>query len=301
MTDEDWTRIDAIAHAVLLAHDGVAKLKSFLDGGVSGRQAAALVGRGVLDRPRYGWYCDPALPWEGKHAIRVGGVLDCVSAVDSLGLPVPTDAVRRVHVRVQSNSPRRRHHRSKHLYVAPGQDREVVLHWDDRPGTPRGWRVSLVEALLHLADCVPMDWWIAALDAARHRTTDTPPMLSDVDWEELGRRIPRRLRRALDLVDPRAESVIESLLRLALIRRGVPIADLQFWPSTRRRVDLLLPGKLILEADGEQWHDPIADAIRDAELRALGYRVLHFTYDQIVNHIDEVVAMVLEALHDSVS
>lgn len=296
MTDEDWTRIDATARAVLLEHGGVAKLKSFVEAGLSGRQAAALLNRGVLERPRYGWYCDPALPWEGKHAIRVGGVLDCVTAVDSFGLPVPLDAKRRVHVRVPSNSPRRRHHRTKHLYVIPGQDREVELHWDDRPGTPRGWRVTLVDALLQLADCVPEDWWIAALDAARHRAGDAPPMLSDLDWDDLTRRLPRRLRRALDLVDPRAESVIESLLRLALVHRGIPIADLQFWPSTRRRVDILLPGKLILEADGDQWHDPIADAIRDAELRALGYRVLHFTYDQIVNHVDEVVATVLEAL-----
>ncbi|WP_375387677.1 DUF559 domain-containing protein [uncultured Amnibacterium sp.] len=298
MDDPDWTELDALLRDLLSRHDGVVKLSTLIAAGISGKQAGALLGRGLVDRPRSGWYVDPALPWEAKHAIRVGGVLDCVSAVDSFGLPVPLEAKRLLHVIVPANSARRRHHRSKRRYVVPGEDREVVLHWSSEPGTPAGWRVPLVDALLQLADCVPVDWWIAALDAARHRPRGGEPLLADEEWKDLARRVPARLRPELRLVDPRSERVIESLLRLALIRRGIPLVDLQFWPDQHHRVDILLPGRLILEADGAAWHDPLADAGRDAFLRGLGYRVLHFDYDRIVNHIDDVVLEILEALAD---
>lgn len=294
--DDDWSRIDAIARSVLLQHGGTAKLSAFIAAGVTGKQAAALLGRGVIERPRYAWYCDPAIPWEGKHAVRVGGRLACASAADSFGLPVPLSAKRRLHVAVAANSARLRHHRTKHRYVVPGEDREVEVHWTAGTGTPAGWRVPLVDALLELAGCVPVDWWVAAIDAARHRERGAQPLMSDEEWVDFVRRVPRRLRAQLQLVDPRSESVIESLLRLALVRRGVPIVDLQFWPNATNRVDILLPNKLILEADGAAWHDPAADALRDAALGLLGYRVLHFSYEQIVHHIDEVVEQVLAAL-----
>lgn len=272
------------------------KLSALIDAGVTGKQAAALTGRGVLDRPRNGWYVDPALPWEAKHAVRVGGVLACLSAVDSFGLPVPEGSSRRIHVLVPSNSARRRHHRSKRLYVVPGQDREVELHWSNDPGTRCGWRVTVVEALLQLADCVPLEWWIAALDAARHVPRNGGPMLSDAEWVEFVSRVPRRLKHALALVDARAESVIESLLRVALVLRGIPVVDVQFWPDRDHRVDLLLPGRLIVEADGAEFHDPELDALRDAILRGLGYRVLHFPYRRIVDDIEGVLAEIEAAL-----
>jgi very-short-patch-repair endonuclease len=64
----------------------------------------------------------------------------------------------------------------------------------------------------------------------------------------------------------------------------------QFWPTPAHRVDFRVRRLLIVEADGEAWHDPEEDAIRDALLRSLGYRVLRFKYEQIVFHIDEVLA-----------
>lgn len=296
MTDDDWQRLESAARALLALHDGVVKLSTLLAADISGKQAAALKGRGVLERPRSGWYVDPALPWQAKCAIRVGGVLACVSAVDSFGLPTPNLGVRRVHVLVPANSARRRHHRDRRHYVVPGEDREVVLHWASSPGPRHGWRVDLVEALLQLADCVPVDWWIAALDAARHVPRGGEPLLPDADWERFVKQVPLRLHPALELVDPRSESVLESLLRLAMIRRGIPIVDLQFWPDPAHRVDFLLPGKLIVEADGDAFHDPVTDAIRDALLRGVGYRVLHFSTQRIMDDMDGVLHEIADAL-----
>ncbi len=74
MAEENWIALDAMVRALLVQYDGAIKLSTLIEHGVSGKQAGALRGRGVLDRPRNGWYVDPDLPWEAKHAIRVGGV-----------------------------------------------------------------------------------------------------------------------------------------------------------------------------------------------------------------------------------
>lgn len=281
---------------VLDEHHGAAKMATFKAAGLTNLQVASALARGVVERPRNAWYCRPDVPWEGKHAIRVGGVLTCASATDSFGLPVPPGTYRHLHVMIPLNSARVRHHRTKRLYVVPGQDTEVVRHWATNGRTFRGWRTPLVETLLLLGDCVPEEWWIAALDAALHHPRDGEPMLSSADWEALVARVPRRLRKGLALVDPRAESPLETLLRLGLVRRGILAFIPQFCPDGWQFVDLLVGDRLIVEADGKAFHDPEKDAIRDAGFRALGYTVLRFDYDRIVFDIEGVLDEIEAAL-----
>lgn len=286
----DWTNADAKALAVLAANDGVAKMKTFLAAGLTNRQVGAIHERGVIERPRDAWYVDPSLPWQAKCAVRVGGVLGCVSSVESFGLPTPPWDGRDVHVVVPTNSARLRHHRDKRHYVVPGEDVEVTIHWAKEARSYIGWRTPLVQSLLALADCVPLEWWIAALDAALHRPrTGGEPLLSQAQYDEFIARLPRRLRRHLPLVDPRAESPLETLLRLGLLFRGIEAVIPQFSPDGTREVDLLVRGRLIVEADGLAFHDPDRDAVRDAEFRALGYVVLRFSYDRIVHDIEAVL------------
>ncbi|WP_375483207.1 hypothetical protein [uncultured Jatrophihabitans sp.] len=62
----------------------------------------------------------------------------------------------------------------------------------------------------------------------------------------------RRAREVLDLVDPRAESPLESLVRLALHDDGFPPPELQVWLGGDR-VDLCWPDHgVVLEADGRE-------------------------------------------------
>jgi very-short-patch-repair endonuclease len=61
-------------------------------------------------------------------------------------------------------------------------------------------------------------------------------------------------------------------------------------------VDFLVGSRLIVEADGEAFHDPIKDAVRDRVLTALGYRVLRFSYDRIVHDLDAVLDEIEAAL-----
>jgi very-short-patch-repair endonuclease len=52
------------------------------------------------------------------------------------------------------------------------------------------------------------------------------------------------------------------------------------WPAQR----------LIVEADGARWHDPVSDARRQALLEASGERVLRISWDEAVRRREETVA-----------
>lgn len=287
--DKDWSAVDSIVMHVLREHGGVARINAFLAAGLTRLQVASALRRGVLERPRNAWYVDPALPWQVKQAIRVGGVATCVSAAEAIGLPVPPERRRTVHVSVEANAAHFRHHKDKRWYVAAGEDDLVSMHWSHRVDPHLGSRCGLLDTLLHLSRCVPEEWWIAALDAALREHRDRPALLSRVEFVRLVQHLPRRMRRALRQVDPRSESPIETLLRLGLVRRGLGPFDLQVWTTRSDRVDILLRGRLILEADGKEFQDPQKDAIRDALMRSLGYVVLRFDHERIVFDLEAVL------------
>ena len=289
MPDGDWSRADAIATRVLADHGGVARINAFLTAGLKRHQVAAIFRRGVMERPRNAWFVDPAIPWQAKCAVRAGGVLACVSAAAERGLPVPPEAWRKQHVAVDPNASHLRDSRDRTREVRAGEDPHVELHWVDLVEPAEGWRTSLVDTLLQLVDCVPEDWFVAALDAALHRPWEGEPIMSEQEYGRFRELLPRRKRRALDLVDPLAGSCLETLVRLGLVRRGVGPLVLQFSPDDHQYVDILVGKRLIVEADGEEFHDPERDAIRDAGFRSRGYVVLRFRYDEIVFHLDEVL------------
>ncbi|MDL9980827.1 hypothetical protein [Microbacterium candidum] len=101
-----------------------------------------------------------------------------------------------------------------------------------------------------------------------------------------GRRGIRNLRRAIELVDPNAESPKESELRVLLIEAGLPHPVPQHVVHDRdgrlvARVDLAYPDRLIaIEYEGdhhrerEQWR---ADLARRRRLESLGWRYIPVT------------------------
>lgn len=57
-----------------------------------------------------------------------------------------------------------------------------------------------------------------------------------------------------------------------------------------------LEAKLVVEADGGQHNDSIADQRRNAHLRSEGFRVLRFWNHDVLGNIECVVQVILEVL-----
>jgi hypothetical protein len=122
----------------------------------------------------------------------------------------------------------------------------------------------------------------------------------------LSRRQRARLQAALILADGRAESPLETVLRLLLVRAGLAPETLQLQLFDRNgwcfaRLDMAWPSRrLAVEADGREHHDkPEAlyrDRRRQNDIELAGWTVLRFTWNDVVHHPNWVVAQVRRAL-----
>ena len=113
------------------------------------------------------------------------------------------------------------------------------------------------------------------------------------------------LRTVHAAVDPKSGSVLETLLRTALAEAGLPRPVTQFHVVDHghevARVDFCWPGqRLIVEADGFAFHSNRAHYRRDRqhmnELERLGWRVLRFTWEDVVDRPEHVVGLVRACL-----
>jgi len=106
-------------------------------------------------------------------------------------------------------------------------------------------------------------------------------------------------RRVVAFADARAESVLESISRVAFDDLGLPPPDLQAWVGGEDeiigRADFLWRAyRTVGEADGAlKYADParaMAQLERDARLRAAGFEVVHFTWRDITRTPEQVAA-----------
>jgi hypothetical protein len=177
--------------------------------------------------------------------------------------------------------------------------RGVVRHWThERRSNPLEppWRVSVIDALVQVAKIAPREQFIACVESAvckKELTRAGIPILFSL--------LPQRLQSLSSSLDFGSESGLETIARLRLapcVRRIVTQVKI---PGIAKlggdgRVDLLIDGWLVIELDGDEFHDPVADRERNAALVRLGYRVHRFGYDQVINGWPLVEATVLELL-----
>jgi hypothetical protein len=114
-----------------------------------------------------------------------------------------------------------------------------------------------------------------------------------------------RAREVVEFSDALSESALESLSRVVFREQGIPPPELQQWvggddEGIVGRADFLWERfGTIGEADGAvKYADPrnaIAQLRRDARLRAAGFEVVHFTWDDIVRTPELVAASLREA------
>ena len=137
---------------------------------------------------------------------------------------------------------------------------------------------------------------VAAVDALAHRYRFGAGALHALAAEHPGARGLALLRRVLALMNPLAESLMETRTRLGLVLRGVPTPVLQHVLTLpgygRVRLDLAWPAPpprrrpLALEYDGPS-HRTIAgqnrDLRRDAALDRFGWDVLHVSSSAVLD------------------
>jgi very-short-patch-repair endonuclease len=118
-----------------------------------------------------------------------------------------------------------------------------------------------------------------------------------------GRRGAARMRRVLELCDPESGSVLESVLRVRMLLAGLSGFATQRVVRDRRggylrRVDFCFEAVLlIVEVDGQKWHpDPALDRRVDNRVVAAGWRVLRYTWADVVHDPQSVLAEIAEAL-----
>lgn len=177
------------------------------------------------------------------------------------------------------------------------------------------------QALLVHEDLAPL--WVTdavttVLDCIRGMTLKEAVVVCDsairsgqVALEELtgaarrlrGSRHATRVRRALRLCDPECGSVLESVLRVELVEGGVTGFSTQRVVLDNRgryvlRVDFCFEQqRLVVEADGARWHpDPGRDRVLDNRLVAAGWRVLRFTWAEVVHDPASVLALIRDAI-----
>ena len=125
---------------------------------------------------------------------------------------------------------------------------------------------------------------VVAIDAALHAGMLEPADLYQYVEMNTGAKGIRRLRRAVALADARAESPMETRLRLDLVAARLPTPAVQVELHDRAgqflaRVDLFYPdARLVIEFDGQNHRERLAaDLRRQNALVNAGYQLLRFT------------------------
>jgi very-short-patch-repair endonuclease len=286
--------MNSLQHAIR-ALDDLAATHELYAAGFGKERLRNAVARGEIQRVRQGWYGTPELHPLLSQAARVGGRLGCISGAALHGLWLPPNGG--LHVVVDHNDCRLRtaNNMRRRLTEHPSG---VTPHWrSDRMAGSR-LLLSPIACLEDVIRCQPPEYAVAIADSALHQASPwKPALITLAQWNSVIEGMPSRSRQ-LALADGVCESGTESIARFWLARYHLPLRP-QVWIGGKR-VDFLIGRRLVVEIDGAAYHiDPErfeADRTRDAELTALNYIVLRFSYNQVIYRWPEVEAAILAAV-----
>jgi very-short-patch-repair endonuclease len=220
------------------------------------------------------------------EAAKEGGRLACTSVLEPLGVFVLRRS--RTHLHFERGV-------SKATSKASSKARAQTWHWAPliRTPHPRATVVDVIDALAQATACQSPRAAVATLDSALHLA-----LVTQDDLDEIFDRVPPRRRVLRRLLDGRAESGPETILRLIALALGFTV-ELQVELAGVGRVDLVLDGWLVVECDSEQfhsgWESQKKDRRRDLALAALGYTSIRPIAEDIL-HRPEVVIAALRGL-----
>lgn len=252
--------------------------------------ASAVRSRAIY-RVRQGWYVTPDIAPEAREAARVGGRLSCVSGLRLHGCWAAPEP--RLHVLVASNACRLRTRTDSRVRLVDAARPDVVVHWRDSISSAR-LLLDPLDCALDMIACQPAVFTAATCDSLLRVRPDLRS-----EWRALVASAPRRARRHLELVDGICESGTETMLWHRMQPYHFPVRRQARIPGIGR-VDFLVGERLVIEVDGFEYHsDPKqfeADRRRDARLSARGYRVLRFSYRQVMFAWPEAEAAIVAAV-----
>lgn len=183
--------------------------------------------------------------------------------------------------------------------------RDVPVRVRDRRGR---WRVlpgrtvdvtSPLRTAFDLARREPRIEAVVALDALGSRCGMDPAGLQELSARHPNVRGSGRLAELVALADGRAESPMETRIRLALIDGGLPVPELQF-PLGPYRLDMAYPAAMLaVEYDGEHHRTPEQaryDLERQAFVDARGWTIVRPPGFEVLGRPDAVADRVRHAL-----
>lgn len=249
--------------------------------GATPRSLTAAVRYRHLVRLHRDCYVLPGSPDLLCAAARHSGAVSCVSALSLWGVFAFDSA--RNHLAVARSRSR------FHAEPSREENGSVTLHWwPHRADEVVDNVVSPLDALAHATRCQRPEHAIASIDSALH--------LGVVSWQDVAEifsRVPDRYQPLRRRLDSRAESGQESVLRLLAEDAGFKVQSQMEFPGIGR-VDLLLDGCVVLEADSrahhDGWEEHVRDRGRDLALAALGYPSLRPAYQHTMHRPDQVRA-----------
>lgn len=320
-----WSRVDIAvqqATAVLrdrLAHEPVQRRRDMLALGIADSTQCAMVRRGLLVRLRHGIYtlsealesADSLTRHHIDLAAAIAGADEQVWAFGSSGaivhgLPTPFVVPDQLYlVRSSGKDERALRRPSRHRLVIPNA--HVTTGSIDQATCSRVQGVQVVSpalaAVSTAAGMTSSRWRTALMDAALWRGAEVAELTELIDaWRHLGGR--SELARALLRARSGAQTVLETFSRLAFMERGLPEPELQHAFHDRDGLigyaDMWWSALGVIgEADGAvKYHtrdDLLREKTREDRLRALGFAVVRWTFDEIEDAPDHVVDRVWEA------
>jgi very-short-patch-repair endonuclease len=187
------------------------------------------------------------------------------------------------------------------IHITPPLTFDDIRHIDGIPVT------TPERTIIDLAAVEDPDRLEDALDSALRRRLTTVRRLQLRMRAESGRKGVGKLRRLLDERDGAgrpSESRFETRLNRLLLTHGLPpTRQFKIWNGGDfvARVDFcFVEARLIIEADGYQWHSSRRawqrDRERRNELTALGWQVIQVTWDDVTRNADRTVERIRSLL-----
>lgn len=257
---------------------GVAHSRDARTAGFSARDMAEAVRGGSLQRVRRSWLVSPTCDARYRTAAEHGGRLTCVSVAEAYGLWAP--AHDHLHVAVPATRSR------------TGGD-GIRLHWARGPVPVTDTAVDdpPLNALFHVARCLPRHDALAVWESAIRKKVVSPHVLARVEWHSAA------ARELVAVASSLSDSGLETAVVDGLRPTGLPVR--QQVRLCGHDVDALIGERLVVQIDGFAFHqarDRRRDIAHDAQLVLHGYTVLRFDFVQILYEWEDVLATILTAV-----